>query len=640
MDLEKKLQGIKPYQLNCNVFSVYDFPETYTIQELLNKFFDTINNCVDLCNNVLDLAKWLVSVGLEQEVAKKLQQWLEDGTLANIINEKLFGELNEKVNKNTTDITELKSTVGNNYSELKEETTNNKNNIIDLNKKFNSVVQINLFDNGYNGEGYINDSIDQAMSGKKNNNTRYEIVLPCGNLKINRPITLPRNFTITGNNTTIIADFPNWTSSEFVCVQFKIDTTVPTPDDVIQNFNKRFENITLDSIGSTQRPNTTGLKIFSSGLTGASVNRALNGAKFKNVLIRNFEYGLIIAECFNTNFTGVDILQTRVGILIEGQSVNLSFSGINISNHVRDYSSSTTYSLIVNANSKIEKPEGLMFSNCLFFGSDYGIALRSGYFATFNNCIIDWCLKACVLETNFRNYNISDSYLAVYAQDENKVACIQSNHTFDSSNPLTSAPCSARITNCSFFGGTNRSMSAGIDFGVDYTYKVGFSMNIQNCDFDSFNNIVRSTKIAPAQFTMNNVRGLNINETVIKVEGGFWDSNFDEVTVSSDAPFIDLRPAFIAKSIRFGRNVTNTTKTYNEGGTDIEQGQQSVLLENQLFDQELGLNCITTILNEHSLPPFKLQENAMWSKCNITFDAPVDKKYHIRWSARVVKNNL
>lgn len=106
MDLEKKLEQIKPYQLNCNVFSVYDFPETYTIQELLNKFFDTINNCVDLSNNVLDLSKWLVSEGLSLEVSKKLNEWLIDGTLSNVINEKLFKDLNTKLTatENVVDI--------------------------------------------------------------------------------------------------------------------------------------------------------------------------------------------------------------------------------------------------------------------------------------------------------------------------------------------------------------------------------------------------------------------------------------------------------------------------------------------------------------------------------------------------------
>lgn len=120
MDLEKKLEQIKPYQLNCSVFSVYDYPNTYSMQELLNKFFETINNCVDLCNNVLDLAKWLVNEGLSQEVAKKLDIWLTDGTLQEIINEKIFNDLNTKINKNINDIAESNAKIEVNSSSINE----------------------------------------------------------------------------------------------------------------------------------------------------------------------------------------------------------------------------------------------------------------------------------------------------------------------------------------------------------------------------------------------------------------------------------------------------------------------------------------------------------------------------------------
>lgn len=152
MDLEKKLEQIKPYQLNCNVFSVYDFPDTYSMQELLNKFFDTINNCVELCNNVLDLAKWLVTIGLEQEVAKKLQQWLEDGTLARIINEELFADLNKKIDDN--------------FNTLDGKITENKNSI----GKINKWIQYNALDYGLDPTGAtdntkkLNDLIDLVYS--------------------------------------------------------------------------------------------------------------------------------------------------------------------------------------------------------------------------------------------------------------------------------------------------------------------------------------------------------------------------------------------------------------------------------------------------------------------------------------------
>lgn len=107
MDLEKKLEELRPYQLNCNVFSVYDYPEE-TITQLLSRFFQKINECVDLSNKTIDLAKWLVNEGLNQEVAKKLDVWLNDGTLENIINVELFGTLNTKVDENTNEIEKVK----------------------------------------------------------------------------------------------------------------------------------------------------------------------------------------------------------------------------------------------------------------------------------------------------------------------------------------------------------------------------------------------------------------------------------------------------------------------------------------------------------------------------------------------------
>lgn len=97
MDLNKKLEELKPYQLNCNVFDVYSY-NGLSMQDLLCQFFTKINECINVSNETIDLGKWLVNEGLEIEVVKKLMIWLEDGTLENIINVNLFNTLNEKIN--------------------------------------------------------------------------------------------------------------------------------------------------------------------------------------------------------------------------------------------------------------------------------------------------------------------------------------------------------------------------------------------------------------------------------------------------------------------------------------------------------------------------------------------------------------
>ncbi len=93
----QKISELKRSALNCNVFSVYDY-DCLSMQELLCKFFEKINQCVDISNKTIVLVDWLVNEGLEIEVAKKLDTWLKDGTLAEIINKEVFEKLNNRLN--------------------------------------------------------------------------------------------------------------------------------------------------------------------------------------------------------------------------------------------------------------------------------------------------------------------------------------------------------------------------------------------------------------------------------------------------------------------------------------------------------------------------------------------------------------
>lgn len=91
-----KIDALKSAKLNDNNFSVYEYCGT-SMQTLLCNFFNKINACIDISNKTIDLAQWLVNEGLSIEVSKKLQIWLEDGTLEKIINEEIFGKINAKL---------------------------------------------------------------------------------------------------------------------------------------------------------------------------------------------------------------------------------------------------------------------------------------------------------------------------------------------------------------------------------------------------------------------------------------------------------------------------------------------------------------------------------------------------------------
>ena len=93
---------------------VYDFCDM-TDEELRCKFFQKLQECIDLCNNTSDIVEWLKNEGVENEVNELLSQWLEDGTLATIINNDLLetmkAELTEQIEANKNEIETLKAEI-------------------------------------------------------------------------------------------------------------------------------------------------------------------------------------------------------------------------------------------------------------------------------------------------------------------------------------------------------------------------------------------------------------------------------------------------------------------------------------------------------------------------------------------------
>ena len=100
---------------------VYDFSEM-TNEELRCKFFQKLQECIELCNNTNDILEWLKSEGLEKEVNELLTTWKDDGTLYKVIDIDLFNnlktELIDKVNNNINEIENLKSEIENIKNEI------------------------------------------------------------------------------------------------------------------------------------------------------------------------------------------------------------------------------------------------------------------------------------------------------------------------------------------------------------------------------------------------------------------------------------------------------------------------------------------------------------------------------------------
>lgn len=82
---------------------VYDFSEM-TNEELKCKFFQKLEECIDLCNNSSEILDWIKNEGIEDNVKEILNTWKDDGTLKEIINNyiiiNLKNELITEISKN------------------------------------------------------------------------------------------------------------------------------------------------------------------------------------------------------------------------------------------------------------------------------------------------------------------------------------------------------------------------------------------------------------------------------------------------------------------------------------------------------------------------------------------------------------
>ena len=92
---------------NKRLDDVYDC-EGYTTAEVLSYFYNKINDFVERFNDLEGTTQerldYLLGEGLSNEVANKLNEMYENGTLQNIIDNQLFGSINERVTQNTNNI--------------------------------------------------------------------------------------------------------------------------------------------------------------------------------------------------------------------------------------------------------------------------------------------------------------------------------------------------------------------------------------------------------------------------------------------------------------------------------------------------------------------------------------------------------
>lgn len=133
---------IKPLQVFCrNILpTVYD--DSLDYYEQLCKISTKLNEVIASQNEVVEefvkIKEW-VDTQLEIYSKNQLIEWKNDGTLASIINEELFGELNTKLNNNITQTNANTANIASNLQKINQNTNDIVANAKDINTISNTI---------------------------------------------------------------------------------------------------------------------------------------------------------------------------------------------------------------------------------------------------------------------------------------------------------------------------------------------------------------------------------------------------------------------------------------------------------------------------------------------------------------------
>lgn len=157
---------------------VYDFSEM-TNEELRCKFFQKLEECIEVCNSVSDIMDWVKNEGLPKEINVILNAWLEDGTLENLININKIDELRtelmaqvESVNQSVnTNINQLNSDMDAFKNELNTEMDTFKNELNTEMDTLKNEVNTNITESINNLDAKINGEANKITKLENKNNT-------------------------------------------------------------------------------------------------------------------------------------------------------------------------------------------------------------------------------------------------------------------------------------------------------------------------------------------------------------------------------------------------------------------------------------------------------------------------------------
>ena len=120
------MKNIRPFRFWCQKVLPLVYDDSLSYYELLCKVVAKLNEVISNENELNEafqqlkewIENWVDTQDFQKMIDDKLDEMVKDGTFDKLINQEIFGDLNEKVNNNTTNITNLTTKVNQNTTDV------------------------------------------------------------------------------------------------------------------------------------------------------------------------------------------------------------------------------------------------------------------------------------------------------------------------------------------------------------------------------------------------------------------------------------------------------------------------------------------------------------------------------------------
>lgn len=403
------------------------FDESLTILEKVNKVIQTLEQMGKLTNDVVTqwntVMEWVLNDGITEDVNTRLDEMTADGTMDQIINQNIFGDLNTKVNTNTSSISTLDTRITDEVETINQTISTYQTDNDALVQNTKTELEGKLDKKGFKfygspeeygavGDGVTDDTI--ALQECFNENALSNLS-PFAKYKVNKTLKLPRNHSINGNNAMILVDgswnttingatVPNntvlWIEAREAIFMSELEMKTRFIKDLRIEGDESFD-LTGIYMGTENRGVIT---------QPSSVNYSVADFSFQNLSIAKCFNGVHLGEVWGSSFHAIQTSYIRnIGLLIKGQCVNNTFTSCHFST-----GGSGKWGVSIDGetyNGTVKRPEGLTFNGGFIGYAENGLEGIRGLAINFNNMIIDLNTNYGVILTDASFWTFTDCWI-------------------------------------------------------------------------------------------------------------------------------------------------------------------------------------------------------------------------------------